>query len=409
MTKRILLLGTTGVEKSDAVKNLVKFAETQIGFGKLELVDFEKEYILRKNNIEIHSYLDAEKYRQRDYWLEGWKQFKTWHKKNKDKDVLLSLHGVLTRSINWKGIRSPVDINCFIDFAPNIIITLIDDVYLKWFRTTDRSKGSLYKGKPTLEQLLDARRAEIFLGDLIANHITSQPKHYVVAVQHPARILYRLLFGDGKVKSIYLSFPISGPRRLLEKNNRSGIKEINAFLEIANDFENRTPQAVCFCPLTIDEFPLLSAMEKQKDKSGQIIFKMQNRWNVREFWDKEELLTNEKAFPKTITLPKDEIEKVKGLIEADVGARDYRLVLQSTRLAVYNPWFKNKETGGVRNEIQLACANEIPVLIYQYPKHDTNAQARKTLKPKPGSLGYPPGSDYITFYDSPQEIFENII
>ena len=413
MAERVLILGTTGTEKAAVLSKLERYAQSQP--VKLELlpVHFENDCVLKADpRLELHGYLDAPKDQQKKFWLHGWEVFKSLYKDkaNQSKTILLSMHGVLTRSLT--GTQSPIDIKCLRDFSPTKIITLIDDVYIKRYRTAERAKGMRYRGMPTLEELLDARRTEIFLGDLIASHVSRQPAHYVLAVRHPVRALYRLLCVDSKgVKTVYLSFPISDPRTLLkDKKDDSGIREVNEFLKKANEFESKNPQVVCFCPLTIDEYPLLRASKK----GGFKVLQLKSRWDVREFYE-EELLFNNADLPTKIEIPSGEVEDAAGFIKADVSSRDYRLVLQSKRLAILNPWFefedkqgkiKGELTGGVRNEIRLATKNCIPCHIYQNPLRDKRGKAKEMLDPRPGSLGWDPSSVYITFHETIDGLFK---
>lgn len=407
MTERFLILGTTGVVKNDVISNLRKYAQSQSVPVDFVSVDFEKDYILGKTpRLKMHSYLDAGKDRQRGYWQTGWESLML---ECQAKNIILSLHGVLTRLTT--GTRSPINLHSLFEFSPTRIVTLIDDVYVKWYRTETRAVDAPYKGTPTLEQLLDARRAEIFLGELIATNINPQALYYVLAVRHPARTLYRLLFvPHQELTTVYLSFPISGPRKLLSENDdSSGIFEVNEFLKKANDFESKNPKVACFCPLCIDEYPLLWAPEEKKQGKKYKVFRMKDRWNIRKFYGDEILLTVDSNLPAKIEMPSKQVDHAEGFIRRDVALRDYRLVTQADRLAVFNPWFNGRETKGVRNEIRFAIRNNIPCHIYQDPKHDSNGEAREKLNPPLSSLGDEPYSEYIKFHDSVDDLFKRII
>ncbi|MDA8224238.1 MAG: hypothetical protein M0Z35_21590 [Desulfitobacterium hafniense] len=411
MPERFLILGTTGVAKSRALAQLAKYVESQAVDIKYKTIDFESEFlkpVLDENDKDLFSYLDDTNLRQRELWLEAWVRFKSVFEKNTDQYILLCLHGVLTRE--YTGTRSPINIQSIIEFAPTKIITLIDDVYMKWHRTQERSKGESRRGQPTLEQLLDARRAEIFIGDFIAGHQKVKPRHYILSVHHPARTLYRLLFVSKDIRTVYLSFPISGPRRLLKDGDVSGISEVNNFLKIVNEFELKHQKVTCFCPLTIDELPLILTSEDRgnEEEEHKIEFSFEkNRWNVRDFWGDEILLCND--CPSVISIPAKQIKESSGFIKSDVGLRDYRLVRQAKYLVVFNPWFQNQETAGVRNEISMATLRGTPVYIYQDPRHDSEGNAKKSLMPRPGSLGGDPRARGITFYDSIEKALQQIL
>lgn len=401
MRQHVLILGPVGVGKKLALSNLESYSNQQPYSPLLMRFDLEKDFIFPSNHITEYGYFDSQKDMQKIYWENGWRSFYENHVAKSDGDnatVCLSLHAVITRPLY--GTRSPINLQSLLSFRPDIIVTLIDDVYLMYSRTEARASGLGYRGRPTLEQLLDARRTEIFLGDFIASHVAPSARHYVLAIQHPARTLYRLMFGRN-LRRIYLSFPITGPRALLLQGDSSGIEEVNSFLRLADDFESRNPHIACFCPLAIDEFPLLEAIKECE--TSQLEFKTANRWHISDFC-KEPLLVGD--MPETIQIPKEYVSRAAGLIRSDVRLRDYRLVDQSDALAVFNPWFNGKRANGVRNEIALALRHCIPVHIFQDPKHDPENEAMKTLKKEEGSLGDEPGSEYLTFYKRPQDLFQ---
>ena len=404
MNRRVLILGPTGVEKSAALSILKSYSHLQPCSPQILTIDFEKDFILTVNRVSFHTYLDSDKKTQREYWYNAWNTFAESHlnaSENRNSTLCLSLHAVLTRPLY--GTRSPLNFQSLLEFCPIIVITLIDDIYSMYHRTEARAAGFTYRGRPNLEQLLDARRSEIFLGDFIASHIKPPAEHYVLAIQHPVRTLFRLLFGQN-LRRIYLSFPITGPRELLQQGDHSGIQEVNSFLRVAYDFESRCPQTALFCPLGIDEFPLLNTIEACD--SEEIDFPMNMRWKVQDYC-REQLLV--KNLPSSIRLSRDQIVRSSGLIRADVALRDYRLVQQSHFLAVFNPWFNGKLSKGVRNEIRLAIRHTIPVHIFQDRKHDPNCEAVKTLKEGPGSLGDEPGSEYVSFHSDITSLFETIL
>ncbi len=409
MPERILILGTTGVSKSEVISNLRDYAQSMSFPLKFTCIDFEKDCIIGKNpRLRMRTYLDADSKRQSTHWKLGWECIGPICKEKQDEIILLCMHGVLTRRTT--GTISPIIIRSIDEFSPSRIITLIDDVYLKWHRTETRAMNTEYVGRPTLEQLLDASRKEIFLGELIAKNLKTPVEHFLLPVNHPARNLFRLLFvPESEIITIYLSFPISRPRKLLADGDNSGVEEVNGFLRVANNFESRNSKIVCFYPLCIDELPLLSATEEMKDGIKHRIFNLSDRWNTREFFNSEQMLINYSDFPETISIPSIQVDYAEGFIRRDVALRDYTLVTQSSFLAVFNPWYKDTETSGVRNEIQLALRHLIPCHIYQDPRHDTENKAEQTLKPQIGTLGALPLSEYITFHSDVENVFKPML
>lgn len=415
MYERILLLGVTGINKSSVLENLREYCKKQPGDFDFTWILFEDEYIKQvctDEGTNFTSFLDATSTRQREYWLKAWNKFSDNLKSLENKHLILSLHGVFTRNVF--GSRSPIDIPSIIKFSPTKIVTLIDNVYLKWHQTETRAQGSSKHGRPTLEELLNARRSEIVIGDIIAGHCSPKPKHFVLAVSHPVRTLFRLLFVRDDLKPIYLSFPISGPRISAEQNDLDGINEVNEFLKLANSFEVNNPKSVCFCPLTIDELPLNKEMKKFMEQGAEkqattMTFDSKNMWDTTPFWGDEPLLSARSGIPASISLEIEDVKAAMGVLQADVRLRDYRLVQQSNKLAVFNPYFREELARGVRNELAMAGKMDLMCEIYQDQKHDSSKKANETFGPgEGGALGGNPANEGNRFHDSLEKLFKSL-
>lgn len=405
MGRRILVLGSTGVGKAVALQQLSNYRERLAGVP-VKFFDFEKDFVEAER--PLYQYLDVDEVAQRRIWQAAWVRFLEEFGALGDTDVILAMHGVVVRKMY--GFRTPIIIDDIKRFSPSLIITLIDDVYLQWARTERRAHGEDHIGRPTLAQLLAARRAEIFLADIIAAHVNPPTLNYALAVHHPARTLDRLIFGAAtRRKTIYLSFPISGPRRDQGEGDSSGIDGINAFLAAASEFDRASPPAVCFCPLTIDELPLAAECDATADNADEVAFNVRaKRWDVRQFYGSDPLLTVPESHPVEVRIPRQDCEDAVGLIKTDVAVRDYRLVSQASCLVVLNPWYKGNATGGVRNEIRAAMLAMKPVYVYQDPAHDPNGQAVAQLKGSRGSLGDIPRAEYIHFHRSIPALFDAV-
>ncbi len=402
--KRILVVGATGVNKSIAIQNACGVNDA---YGPA-LFNFEKDFVETPNN----DYLDAKPDAQRDIWLKGWNNCISKIRKENN-DVVLTMHGVLTRPAY--GTRSPVCLEELIKFEPDVIINFIDDVYSMWYNTEKRAGSKTFVGLPTPEQLLSARRSEIFLGDIMANaRKAGKARHFVLAVQHPAIVGYRLLTESTGLKKVYLSFPISDPRIMMKQNHdRAGINEINSFLKKAHSYQNNVDNKVAFfCPLTIDELPLVESLKGVPATRKEVVFKMNTRWSVRDFYEKTLLMSA--PIVADMTFPRGKIEECCGLITNDVSTRDYRLIIQSDHLAVFNPVFNGKMSNGVKREIRFAAFNRIPVYIYQDKAHGSKHKVRKELGcevAKKGTVFSAPtgGEQFIVFVKTVEELFEAVI
>ena len=301
-----------------------------------------------------------------------------------------------------------------------MVITLIDDVYLLWHETTKRAAGFPYKGEPTLAQLLETRRAEIFLGELISKQVEGSDEpipYYVVSTWHPARILDRLIFNHRNLRIGYMAFPISRPRKAKRAGDPALITELNSYFEKISEFEARHPNVAFFCPLCIDELPLvdneLTYQELKKERPGEAVevvtvcdFQTSLRWAVTDFYKDTTLLTDAHRVPPEIAIPKEQIDLAEGFIRGDVATRDYRLVGQSDFLAVLNPIVPcpgepDRIASGVRNEIHMAMHEGKPIHVYQNPKHDPTGVFRKLYDDPSSSMGgNPPGWGNVRMHDS---------
>lgn len=428
---RALILGPTGTQKAVAMQQLERYRRELYGKAEFNAVHFERDFLIGKNGSHsFDQYLDLEEQRQRNYWLDGWARLKEAIDQPplRDTSLLLNLHAVLAR--RTYGTRCPLFIAAVLeDFKPDIVITLIDDAYLMWWRTHQRAGDRAYYGKPTLEQLLQARREETLLGDVISGQLSShsnQVPHYVVATWHPTRVLDRLIFRHDSLKRYYASFHISALRRVYINSGRKDLSlmhELDAYLQRIAQAEEQDQSLLAFCPLTIDEYPLLLLLEPEVKKTIQRrgaksvpvdcrTFKLKNRWDIRNFYGRAAhfLCGEEPSLPEDLDIPVEEIENAKGQICADVPIRDYRLIAQANAgLVVINPIVNGEMSGGVFNEIIQAISHQKSVHIWQDPQHDGNAELGKVFgQESPAMGGSPPGYDRIVVYPTFDRLLEQL-
>lgn len=268
-----------------------------------------------------------------------------------------------------------------------------------------RAEGKAWIGQPTLAQHVRARNAEMFLGDVLATsffHAGIDVRNLVLAVNHPVRTLCRLVFRGELPKKTYASFPISGPRKLFSAGDSAGIENVNRWLHQVSDREKQNSGHVVFYPLTIDELPLEVILNRDGEEKDPV-FRKQDRWDVSQILDQEKLLGSFDALPESIELPRFQTEQVIPLIKEDVRIRDFRLVLQSNQLLVWNPCFDGEETGGVGAEIDCALLHHIPVYIFQDPSHDPDGKILDRYVGKGGSLGGKLSSKLVKDFDDESE------
>ncbi len=382
------------------------------------IIDFEKDYLTNKSKggYPLASYLAQPIREQQAKWRQAWDHLtKDWIRNEVSQNLILLLHGTIVRG-NY-GVRCACDLNRLKAFRANVVITLIDAVHNLWWRTESRAFGEYARGRPTLEQLIMARRTEQVLGDMIAFQEDYPIRHLVIAITHPTQILGRYIFTAKRV--VYLAFPITRPEEMLEEENkREGIEAVNNFLKIIYKYQMECAETVFINPLAIDELPLLSSL---KDKSATVIVKEQDKeiddikfdlaqaWDLNKFWDiKCSLSSGLPEDDPRKPFIKEEIENAAGLILTDVSWRDFRLVMQADVLVAFSPVMaRDRLSRGVEAEILAAISESKPVYIYQDPQLDPEKKFIEWLG-EPGTMSENIKQQWITTVDSLDELIERI-
>lgn len=434
MHKRILLLGCTGTEKSTTAERCRETLIEDHGHAEnsIRIIDFEKEYLENLPTCRsLASYLQKPLQEQFALWNHAWRKLAS--DLTQDKTTILLIHATAVR--DYYGVRIGISIERVCDdFQPTLVVTLADDVYAMWDRTQQRAQGNVSIGTPTFEQLLMARRVEIMVGDMVLRQQLEQDKrarHLFLSTNHPISTLTNIILTDAK--AIYLSFPISAPRELADGNNdhqaqgREVSNAINHFHQAALDCQRKNPMVAFISPLAIDELPFafktrdeLQALFAQgaKDKDAaddkHFVFNVkERRWPTADIWGNSMLLS--KGQPERVdNIPLTLARNVLGLVESDVGWRDYRLVLQADYLACFSPVVPRPDntwriSRGVKDELEKAAETFIPSFVYQEPLFDPT-KAWNTWLGKHGSMGTGASKNtYIQPANSLQELFDKIL
>ena len=433
MHKRILLLGTTGIKKANIAHNVKKVMEEEHSHI-IKIIDFEKDYFKESTHYRSMShFLNSERYIQDQIWNDAWKNLSKYLENSHDNTpIMLILHGVYVNP--GYGVRSFLDFNDVCStFQPSLIITLIDDIFNMWWRTFSYADGDKNQGQPTFEQLLMARRAEIIVGDLIAhqNSLEKPARHIVCSVNHPISIIIKIILVNAGI--VYLSFPISEPRRLFKAGDRSFIDAINRLHNMASNRANN--KVVYISPLAIDELPLcvsasIKIIEKEKEKEKisldekldkanrdteykkldnlEFHFEKKMRWPISELWhDKRIMYQNIPELPDKINIPVIQLENICGIIKTDIGWRDYKLIDQADALAIFCPIppGRGDVTRGVMAEWQKAAVKALPCYVFQNPDWDPEKKT-DTYTDDPGSMGTQPINCISKRVENVEELFE---
>lgn len=414
--KRVLFFGVTGVQKTGlegegAVERFAQWVHRHRNREKPRVIDFEREYLFNRKvgGKEAYSFLNETQENQRAIWLRTWSKFEADFKDDQPADLFVSIHGCVVRG--HYGVRSVIDPQAVATCVhPDLIVTLLDDVYDMWWRTEHRAKGEDWLGRPTIEQLVFARRTELLIADQVAYTNAPSTPNFMVSVSHPCDTLANRVYSPDPT-IVYLCFPISAPKDLAAEGDHSGTKEVTAFLKRAYDEQRRNPDLVVVCPLGIDELPLVFAAQ---DATGQNLeFDRDSlRWPVDTFWSSDDSLS---SGPPTrgdrTAIPVVQIMAAAGMIETDVGWRDYRLVEQvgeSGCLAAFNPKFRNREdlSRSVREEIRFAAGTSV-VFVFQDKDHDPSGMAMREFAAG-GTMPPSPGAQMVVMKDSLDSLFQAV-
>lgn len=259
--RRVLFLGATGIDKMQVLGNFAAWCASH-GYPPWQITNFENQYLWPGNrDVASARFLSKPVVRQTEQWQESWREFV---KANGPFDenrrgILLGLHGSFTRG--QYGVRpgsSPSVIAA--DFQPDLVITLIADIYDMWWRTTGRANSRAYCGLPSVYQLLASRHQDVLFGDQVALACNPPVKNIVLAVGHPIETLAHCVNFPRDHRTVYLSFPIAQPKQLAALGNPRAKQAVSRFLKRAYEIQKSDPKLVLLCPLSIDELPLVSIL-----------------------------------------------------------------------------------------------------------------------------------------------------
>lgn len=162
---------------------------------------------------------------------------------------------------------------------------------------------------------------------------------------------------------------------------------INEFHRLtAEKYKRRgQPKRIYISPLSIDELPLAGIVEP--DKESLDFNPERARWPLRDLWGDAELLCD--IPPKPRPIPHNQLSSIVGILETDVGWRDFRLVRQASSLGVYCPKPPNRDrlSRGVEAEIRAAVEGvDKRIYIWQKREWDPQDVVANTIG-TPGSMG----------------------
>ena len=288
--------------------------------------------------------------------------------------------------------RSPRDAwKLLAKFAPTQFINFYDNIYFAREEIREPYRFSL-------PEILHWRNVELFITDMLASRLIPYAKRtrarercqnaaldnyypfersVYFALGHPAETLHKLIF-DSKCHRIYLSFPISEPKRQYKASPAKGM----ALMDQIDEFRTyMSKHFVAFDPLTIDELPLQFALRKAK--KNQKVISVDTSEQTRQIWPNTYKSALCGIRPNTkIRCQRDELEIISSgkptirditggpyasELDYQVASRDFRLIDQSDGVIVYRPGLMKEawDIGGTRAELGYASNKDRkkPVIV----------------------------------------------
>lgn len=374
-TTKVLLAGHTGTEKKTVASKLEEFLpKLRSDWGnRIKVVHLEK-CIGESGGGDTRVFAGVKTSRaRRERWLLGWDQAQKKFRDFGGRCEILSMHLSFAARDNR---FCPVDLSAIARRKPDIILTLIDDVYsVKRRIQLNRYTFSLAQlyGWRTTEQML-ADQVGILTGTLLENPDKAQRsaicESLLLTVKTPLLTAARLIANVG-CRRCYASYPISSTR------GDPGRKE-----EI-NRFRTRIHKTMpTFDPVTIEEKPLVDYFTLSRElirydpdvgPAGHEQEEGYKRWDCRlaqegelapMVWEpevaKDASGREQPFFP--VPIDRSEIaelslpEEGEGYTTVDdqIEFRDIRLVAQADFVVCYRPYMDGRITGGVNTEMEYA-------------------------------------------------------
>jgi len=374
-TTKVLLAGHTGTEKKTVASKLEEFLpKLRRGWdNRIKVVHLEK-CIEESGGGDTRLFAGVRSsHARRERWLQGWDQAQKEFRDFGGRCEILSMHLSFAARDNR---FCPADLAAIARWKPDIILTLIDDIY------SVKRRIQLNRYTFSLAQLYDWRTTERMLADqvgILTGTLMEEPdkarrsaicESLLLAVKTPLLTAARLIANVG-YRRCYASYPISSAR-----GNPRRKEEINKFRQCLHK------TMPTFDPVTIEEKPLvdyytLSKKQIRYDPNtgppGHEQEEVHKRWDARlsedgelapMVWEpdiaKDASGTEKPFFP--VQLKRNEIRKMllpeQGenytTIDDQIEFRDIRLVAQADFVVCYRPYMDGRITGGVNTEMEYA-------------------------------------------------------
>ncbi len=393
----VLFTGISGIEISNALQEYIfrtknLYNNRPIHFLKIdniiENIFYEKNpEITKASQIWTSDILQQVNEVFCQQWEEASKRIKSsingCYKKNPKAIIFLNIHAVYFY-LKTQEYISPIKVNLLRDINPEMIITLIDDIYDIRKRLTGRN--GIYRGMNSSPitiihqylRLLDWRSKETMMSHFLARQLGCQ--NYLIAVKHSYDVLNNLILKN--VKSVYLSHPITEVRAVERQGGIGKANHIKKEIDII--YELISENFATFHPTTIDEFRI------KHENLKKFYPVLTERWDHSKYNTPREMLYSNSGFSDENRLWKNSGKDIEydenmsnilttlvDMISRQVTVRDYTLVEQSDFLVIYRPLYNGKSSSGALEEfdhyIKVANSTGRKSECFVYcPESDTN-------------------------------------
>lgn len=379
---KVLFIGPSGVNLTDAVEKLANhYRLTEGGLSHTQLGDLGNA-VLSTYHVEKHlplqAYLDLDSlYKQQEMWEKAMKETLDEITKTQSKHYFLGMH--LPHYRKDKFFPVPI-MQLILEYDPDIIITLIDDIHTCYQRIKKRQKT---RSVFTMRDILLWRSMTVYVGDIIARAISTEKQvpNYVVAVKHPVTMFQKLIFHNEILRS-YCSFSITSIRDIPKKK------------ELVNQFRKIMHEKFCvFDPLTIDDKMSQNKYNELK-KQGKIsedaliVLDGSERWDLGSEFSLigDYLSESEKKSIFPIEIKASELQEISekkkteqgedpSVIDSHIRERDFRLIDQSDTMVAFRPNISGTISDGVAEEANYISQVNPKNWFYLWPKEDGDIES----------------------------------
>lgn len=326
---RAVVTGQVGLEKAPLLESVVEIARSK--GREVQLFNVGERMCAEAPDIVPHRILDLPRQRL------------TALRRSVFKDILAAAASGADLIVNthatfrWKhGLFLAYDHDQMVELDADLYVTLVDNVDALHERLERE-----HEIRHTLKDILVWREEEMVVTEAMAEAVAGYGHTYVLSRGQPhltAQSLYRLMFEPHR-KRVYPSFPMTHVI-----NQPAILTEIEHFRDtLAEHF-------ITFDPADLDEKRLLLKAAQASERGEKDVV----------------VITN----GREITLPVIEITRIAHDIDAQIYARDFKLIEQSDLIVSYIPVLPGGApalSSGVERELQHAFESTKEVFVVWRP------------------------------------------